>query len=60
LLPSTNYAVELAFEFTQNPGGWRKILDVSNRASDSGFYVNPSSELDIFPVAGLQPWTNNV
>lgn len=60
LLPSTNYAVEMAFEFSQNPGGWRKILDVSNRTSDSGFYVDPSSNLDIYPVVGLQPWTNNV
>jgi hypothetical protein len=60
LLPSTNYAVEMAFEFSQNPGGWRKILDVSNRASDNGFYVDPGNDLDIFPIAGLQPWTNNV
>jgi hypothetical protein len=25
-----------------------------------GFYVNPSNKLDIFPIAGLQTWTNNV
>jgi hypothetical protein len=59
-LPTTSYAVELLFEFTANPGGWRKIIDVSNRVSDAGFYVNPASNLDIFPVAGLQPWTNNI
>lgn len=59
-LPGTAYAVELLFEFTANPGGWRKIIDVSNRASDNGFYVDPSGSLNIFPVAGLQPWTNNI
>jgi hypothetical protein len=58
-LPTTTYAVELLFEFT-NPSGWRKIIDVSNRASDAGFYVDPANNLDIFPVAGLQPWTSNV
>ena len=36
-------------------------MDVQNRASDNGFYVDPSNNLDIFPVSGSSAaWTNNV
>lgn len=64
LLTSNNqYSVNTIFEFTpganNNATGWRRILDVQNRQSDNGFYVNPSSRLAIFPVSGGGIWTNN-
>lgn len=61
LIPATNYSVEMVFSFSQNPSGWRRIIDVQNRQSDAGFYVDPSSHLDIFPVAGsTTTFTENV
>jgi hypothetical protein len=34
---------------------------VQNRQSDQGFYVDPSNNLDIFPVSGSSAaWTNNI
>lgn len=45
------YSVEMVFDFFGG-SGWRRIMDVANRGSDSGFYVDPSNNLDIFPVAG--------
>jgi len=42
----------MVFEFTQNPNLWRRIIDVQNRQSENGFYVDPSNHLDVFPVAG--------
>ena len=40
---------------------WRRILDVENRQSDNGFYVDPSNNLDIFPFSGsTAAWINNV
>jgi Concanavalin A-like lectin/glucanases superfamily len=52
LLTPNSYSVEMVFEFTQRNNAWRRILDVENRQSDSGFYVDPSNNLDVFPVAG--------
>jgi hypothetical protein len=52
LLNPDSYSVQLTFDFTDRNGEWRRILDVQNRASDAGFYVDPSNNLDIFPVAG--------
>lgn len=57
----TNYSAELVFQFAQNPNAWRRIIDVQNRTSDAGFYVDPSNNLDIFPVSGSSGlFTNNV
>jgi hypothetical protein len=59
LVTHNNYSIELVFEFSQN-SGWRRILDVQNRQSDNGFYVDPSSHLDVFPVAaGSTTFTSN-
>ena len=34
---------------------------MQNRQSDSGFYVDPENNLDLFPVSGSTAgWTNNV
>jgi hypothetical protein len=52
LLPATSYSIFLDFKFNERDTGWRRIVDVQNRTSDNGFYVDPSSNLDIFPVAG--------
>lgn len=40
-IPADHYAVELVFAFTEDAGGWRRIADVQDRASDNGFYVGP-------------------
>jgi hypothetical protein len=61
LIPPQSYSVDMVFEFTQQQNAWRRIIDVENRQSDNGFYVNPSNNLDVFPVAGTSAaWTNNV
>lgn len=61
LVPPESYSVDMVFEFTQSPNAWRRIIDVQNRQSDSGFYVDPSNNLDIFPVSGSSAaWTNNI
>lgn len=51
LIPGTNYSAEMAVELDES-SGWRRLIDVQNRQSDNGFYVDPSSDLDIFPVSG--------
>ena len=51
LISPTVYSVATVFEFDA-AAGWRRIIDVQNRQSDNGFYVNPSNNLDVFPVAG--------
>jgi hypothetical protein len=54
------YSVEIVFKFTEHENAWRRIVDVQNRQSDNGFYVDPSNNLDIYPVAGGSAFTNNV
>jgi hypothetical protein len=51
LLPVNQYSFEAVFSFDGSTG-WRRILDVQDRQSDNGFYVDPNSNLDVFPVAG--------
>jgi hypothetical protein len=61
LVASNGYSVDLVFEFTQRDGAWRRIIDVENRQSDNGFYVNPQNNLHVFPISGsTSAWTNNV
>ena len=52
LLTHDSYSIDLVFQFNDRNGLWRRIIDVENRQSDDGFYVDPSNNLDIFPVAG--------
>jgi hypothetical protein len=54
LITSNSYSVVMVFSF-DSTSGWRRIIDVSDRQSDSGFYVDPSSHLDVFPVSGSGP-----
>jgi PEP-CTERM motif len=52
LISPTSYSVEMVLSFNAaGPTGWTRILDVQNRQSDNGFYVDPSNHLDVFPVA---------
>lgn len=51
LLPTNSYSVEMVVSLDA-ASGWRRMIDVKNRLSDSGFYVNPSSHLAVFPVQG--------
>jgi hypothetical protein len=46
-----NYSVEMIVSFDELPG-WVRILDVENRQSDNGFYIDPNQSLDIYPVIG--------
>ena len=52
LLTSDSYSVALTFEFLDRTGQWRRILDVQERTSDNGFYVDPSNNLNVFPING--------
>jgi hypothetical protein len=54
LLNPINYSVEMVFSF-DSVNGYRRILDVRDRQSDSGFYVDPASHLNLFPVTGSGP-----
>lgn len=61
LLPRNNlYSVQIVFKFTENENRWRRIVDVDDRQSDNGFYVDPQNRLDIFPVAGGAAFSNDV
>jgi hypothetical protein len=60
LIAPRNYSVDMVLQFTQRPTGWRRIIDVENRQSDDGFYVDPSSHLYVYPVVGATTeWTND-
>jgi hypothetical protein len=52
LSSDSSWSAEIDFEFFDRTNAWRRILDVQNRASDNGFYVDPGNHLDIYPVAG--------
>jgi hypothetical protein len=60
LTSNSTYSLELVFKFTQSQSAWRRIVDVSSRTTDTGFYVDPSNNLDVYPVAGGAPFTNAV
>ena len=51
LLSSTSYSIYLDFKFDDRNGAWRRIVDVQNRTSDDGFYVDPGNNLDVYPVS---------
>lgn len=54
------YSIEIVFKFTERPNAWRRILDVENRQSDNGFYVDPGNRLDIYPVSSGNLFSNDV
>jgi hypothetical protein len=51
LVTNNNYSVNMVFKFTQGDWAWRRIIDVENRQSDNGFYVDPSNLLSVYPVS---------
>jgi hypothetical protein len=56
-----SYSVDMVLEFLTGQNAWRRIIDVENRQSDAGFYVNPSNNLAVFPVSGsTAAWSNGV
>lgn len=61
LLTTNNvYSVDLILKFNEAENHWRRIIDVQNRQSDTGFYVSPENRLQIYPVSnGSTPFTNN-
>jgi hypothetical protein len=48
LIPASSYSVDMVFSLA-NLDGWRRLIDVQDRTSDDGFYVNPSQQLDVYP-----------
>ncbi len=52
LIPANNYSVEMVLSVSQRNNAWRRLIDVQNRVSDTGFYVSPANQLNIFPVGG--------
>jgi hypothetical protein len=43
------WSAEIDFKFNPGGGNWRRIIDVQNRSSDDGFYVDPGDSLIIYP-----------
>ncbi len=52
LLASDNYSVNMVFSLADRTGAWRRLVDVQNRQSDNGFYVDPENTIDVYPVTG--------
>ena len=52
------YSLELVFKFNDRANAWRRIVDVSSRSSDAGFYVDPSNDLNVYPVGGGAAFSN--
>jgi len=61
LISSNNYSVQVICKLTDRASAWRRLIDVSNRTSDNGFYVDPGNHLAVYPIiSSLTPYTNNV
>jgi hypothetical protein len=52
LLSSNSYSIGMVLKFDDRDGAWRRLVDVQNRQSDNGFYVNPANDLEVYPVFG--------
>ena len=52
LVNPQSYSVDMVLELAGGDGGWRRLLDVQDRQSDDGFYVDPSNNLDIYRISG--------
>src|SRR5437016_246331 len=59
LINPQSYSVDMVLLLLSNDNAWRRLIDVQNRQSDNGFYVNPGNTLAIFPVSGsTAAWTD--
>jgi hypothetical protein len=55
LIASNDYSVQMIFKLTGRDNAWRRLIDSLNRTSDSGFYFDPSNQLNIYPVISGGP-----
>ena len=61
LVPTNSYSVEMVFKLTQRDLQWRRLMDVQNRQSDDGLYVDPGDHLNVYPVtSSSSAFVNNV
>ena len=59
LVPTNSYSVEVAVNFDSHGGAWDRLIDVSDRQTDNGLYVDPSNHLQVYPIiAGTDPYTD--
>lgn len=49
LVSSSNYSVVMVVRFDGRDNEWRRLIDVQNRQSDQGFYVDFDNSLDVYP-----------
>lgn len=56
LITPNSYSAELVFSFDLTVG-YRRVIDVSDRQSDNGFYVDPANHLNVYPASGSGPNT---
>lgn len=69
LIPANQYSLSMVFQFDEPPSSennpapsiYRRIVDVQDRTSDNGFYVDPNNRLNVYPdeAAGSTAWTND-
>lgn len=61
LVATNSYSVQMIFKLTERQSAWRRLIDVENRQSDDGFYVDPGNHLAVFPIiSSVTPFTNNI
>jgi uncharacterized protein (TIGR03437 family) len=51
LVNPLNYSVELLFTFTEGAGSRRRLLDVLDRTTDRGLYINPAGQFEFAALA---------
>lgn len=60
LLSNDTYSIAMIVNLSAS-SGWRRLIDVENRQSDAGFYVDPSDNLAVYPITGSsKDYTPNV
>lgn len=62
LITPDNYSLDMIFQFpVSRANSWARVIDVENRQSDDGLYVNNVNQLDLFPPFGNDiPWSDGV
>lgn len=61
LISPHTYSVDFVAKLNEREGGYRRLIDVQNRQSDNGFYVDRANNLDVYPASGTTAaWTNGV
>ena len=61
LVSPVSYSVDMVFLFTEHLNNWRRIINVNDRQTDSGLYVDKTNRLQFYPVSSSgAAWTNNV